>query len=168
MKPLTSAYQRYKARHIKAGLCVHCGRKPKSGLLSCQVCLKRTRLWQMTRHPLFCLECRKLIRPEERTGRSIHKKCVQKRIARMHRLTHRRAALAYQRRHRELGLCQRCPEKIFRGGLCRKHRSAALAYQERHRKMGLCIKCPRKGFKSSLCRKHYKMAQERYYERAAG
>ncbi len=33
---------------------------------------------------------------------------------------------------------------------------------------GLCTNCPRKVFKGSLCRKHYKMAQERYYEKAAG
>jgi len=125
----------YQERHRKLGLCVQCSRKPAPGFVSCRVCLERTRLWRMTRHPLFCLECRKLIRPEERTGRSIHKKCVRKRIARMHRLTHRRAAIAYQ---------------------------------ERHRKMGLCTSCPRKVFKGSLCRRHYRMAQERYYERAAG
>ncbi len=135
MKPILSAYQRYKARHIKAGLCVQCSRKPKPGLLHCRVCLERARKWHMERHPLFCLECRKLIRPEERTGRSIHRKCSPKRIARMHRLTQRRAVLAYQ---------------------------------ERHRKLGLCSSCPRKVFKSQLCRNHYKMAQERYYERAAG
>ena len=135
MKSLPNAYQRYKARHIKAGLCVQCSRRATKGLLRCRVCRERARKRRMERHPLFCFECRKLIRPEERTGRSIHKKCVRKRIARMHRLTHRRAAIAYQ---------------------------------ERHRKMGLCTSCPRKGFKSGLCRKHYKMAQERYYERAAG
>ncbi len=135
MKPLPSAHQRYIARHINAGLCVQCSRRATKGLLRCRVCRERARKRRMERHPLFCLECRKLIRPEERTGRSIHKKCVQKRIARIHRLTHRRAALAYQ---------------------------------ERHRKMGLCTSCPRKVFKGSLCRKHYKMAQERYYERAAG
>ncbi len=135
MKPIPNAYKRYRAQRIKAGLCVKCSRKPKPGLLHCRVCLERERKRHMERHPLYCLECRKLIRPEERTGRSIHKKCVQKRIARMHRLTHRRAVLAYQRRHR---------------------------------KMGLCSSCPRKVFKRSLCRKQYRMAQERYYERAAG
>ncbi len=135
MKPLPNAYQRYKARRIRRGLCIQCSRKPKPGLLRCRICLERERKRHMARHPLFCLECRKLIRPEERTGRSIHKKCVQKRIARMHPPTHRRAVLAYQ---------------------------------ERHRKLGLCIKCPRKAFKGGLCRKHYRMAQERYYERAAG
>ncbi len=135
MKPIRNAYKRYRARHIKLGLCVQCSRKPQPGLLLCRVCRERKQKLHMARHPLFCLECRKLIRPEERTGRSIHKKCVQKRIARMYRLTHRRAALAYQ---------------------------------ERHRKLGLCIKCPRKAFKGGLCRKHYRMAQERYYDRAAG
>ncbi len=121
MKPILSAYQRYKVRHIKAGLCIQCSRKPKPGLLRCRICLERERKRHMARHPLFCLECRKLIRPEERTGRSIHKKCVQKRRARMHRLTTRRAVLAYQKRHRKLGLCYRCPRKAFKGGLCRKH-----------------------------------------------
>ena len=135
IKSLPNAYQRYKARHIKAGLCVHCSRKPKSGLLSCQVCLKRTRLWQMTRRPLFCGECKKLIKPEDRNGRTFHKLCAEKRQSRWY------------------------PQI---------HRSAAITYQERHTRLGLCIKCPRKLFKGSLCRKHYKMAQERYYERAAG
>ncbi len=121
MKPILSAYQRYKVRHIKAGLCVQCSRKPERGLLRCRVCRERERKRRMERHPLFCLECRKIIRPEERTGRRIHKKCVQKRIARMHRLTHRRAVLAYQERHRRLGLCYDCPRKAFKGGLCRKH-----------------------------------------------
>ncbi len=124
MKPVPNAYKRYRARHmrhIKAGLCVKCSRKPKPGLLHCRVCLERARKRHMARHPLYCLECRKLIRPEERTGRSIHKKCVQKRIARMYRLTHRRAVLAYQKRHRKLGLCHNCPRKRFKGGLCRKH-----------------------------------------------
>ncbi len=132
MKPILSAYQRYKARHIKLGLCVQCSRKPKPGLLRCRVCLERTRKWRMERHPLYCLECRKLIRPEERTGRGIHKKCVQKRIARMHPPIHRSAALAYQERHRKLGLCYSCPRKAFKGGLCRKHYGMVLErYYER-------------------------------------
>ena len=121
MKPIPNAYKWYRARHIKARLCVKCSRKPKPGLLHCRVCLERTRKRQMARYPLFCLECRKLIRPEERTGRSIHKKSVQKRIAEMRRLTHRRAVLAYQERHRRLGLCHNCPRKAFNGELCQRH-----------------------------------------------
>ena len=121
MKPIPNAYQRYKARHIKAGLCVQCSRRATKGLLRCRVCRERARKRRMERNPLFCFECRKLIRPEERTGRSIHKKCVQKRRARTHRLTHRRASLAYQKRHRELGLCHSCSERVFRWGFCRKH-----------------------------------------------
>jgi hypothetical protein len=121
MKPIPTAYQRYKARHIKTELCVQCSRKPKPGFLRCRVCLERARKRHMERHPLFCLECRKLIRPEERTDRSIHKKCVLKRIARMHRLTHRRAVLTYQERHRRLGLCYDYPRKAFKGELCRRH-----------------------------------------------
>ena len=75
----------------------------------------------MTRHPLFCGECKKLIKPKDRNGRKFHKLCAQRRRARMYPLKHRSAVIAYQRRHRELGLCQRCPEKIFSWGLCRKH-----------------------------------------------
>ncbi len=121
MKPIRNAYKRYRARHIKAGLCVKCSRKPKPGLLRCRVCLERARKQHMARHPLYCLECKKLIRPEERTGRSIHKKCVQKRIARIYPPIHRRAVLAYQERHRKLGLCHNCPRKAFKGGFCRRH-----------------------------------------------
>ena len=122
MKPIPSAYQRYKARHIRLGLCVQCSRKPKPGLLRCRVCLEGARKRHMERHPLFCLECGKLIKPEERHGgKRFHKLCALKRRARTYPLSHRSAVIAYQRRHRELGLCQRCPEKIFRWGLCRKH-----------------------------------------------
>jgi len=137
MKPIPNAYKWYRARHmrhIKAGLCVQCSRKPKPGLLHCRVCLERARKWHMERHPLFCLECRKLIRPEERTGRRIHKKCVQKRIARMNRITHRRAVLAYQRRHRKMGLCSSCPRKVFKSWLCRKH--YRMERERKHRAAG--------------------------------
>ncbi len=134
--PESEATKRFRERHKQLGLCVNCSRKAKTGMLHCQVCLTRMRKWWMTRHPLFCPECRKLIKPEERhSGKSFHKLCAQKRRARTYPLVHRAAALAYRRRHR---------------------------------KQGLCLQCPRKGFKSGLCRKHYKMAQERYYERAAG
>ncbi len=133
---LEAIYQRKRYKeHKRLGICVSCSRKAKTGFIYCLVCQARIKKWWMERHPLFCLECRKLIRPEERTGRIFHRGCAHKRIARMHPPTHRKAALAYQ---------------------------------ERHTRLGLCIKCPRKVFKGGLCRKHYKMAQERYYERAAG
>ncbi len=135
MKPVPNAYKRYRARHIKAGLCVKCSRKPKLGLLRCRVCRERERKRRMERHLLFCLECKKLIKPEERwRGNRFHKLCAQKRRAR------------YPQRHR----------------------LSVLAYRKRHRKLGLCLQCPRKVYKGWLCRKHYRMAQERYYERAAG
>ncbi len=135
MKPIPSAYQRYKARHIKAGLCVQCSRKAKSGSVHCEVCLRRTRERWRRQHPVYCPECSKPLKPGERTGGRFHKLCAQK-----------RRAIWYPQ----------------------IHRSAAIAYQERHRKMGLCPNCPRAVFKGGLCRKHYRMAQERYYERAAG
>ncbi len=133
--PVSQAIKQYQERHKQLGLCVNCSRKAKAGLLHCQVCLTRMRKWRMTRHPLFCGECKKLIKPEDRNGRTFHKLCAEKRQSR------------------------RYPQI---------HRSAALAYQQRHRRKGLCTSCPRKVFKGSLCRKHYRMAQKRYYERAAG
>ncbi len=136
-RQLAAIYQRKRYKERKQlGLCLTCSRKATKGLLQCRVCRAESRAVRMARHPLFCPECRKLIKPEERHGGKIfHKLCAQKRRARTYPLV---------------------------------HRSAALAYQQRHRKLGLCIKCPIKVFKSQLCRKHYKLAQERYYERAAG
>ncbi len=133
--PESEGSKRFRARHRRLGLCVQCSRKAATGFVTCRVCLERTRLWRMTRHPLFCGECKKVIKPEEHNGRKFHKLCAEKRQSR------------------------RYPQI---------HRSAAIAYQERHRMKGLCTSCPRKMFKGSLCRKHYRMAQERYYERAAG
>jgi len=121
MKPVPNAYKRYRARHIKAGLCVQCSRRAAKGLLRCRVCLERTRLWKMTRHPLFCGECKKLIKPEDRNRNRLHRQCAEKRRARREPPTHRKAVLAYQERHRKLGLCYSCPRKAFKGGLCRKH-----------------------------------------------
>jgi hypothetical protein len=127
--------KKYKERHKRLGLCIWCSRRAAKGLLRCRVCLERARKRRMERQPLFCGECKKLIKPEDRNGRKFHKLCAEKRQSR------------------------RYPQI---------HRSAALAYQERHRMKDLCTSCPRKVFKGSLCRKHYRMAQERYYERAAG
>ncbi len=122
MTPQHKATKRYQERHIRLGLCVGCSRKAKTGMLHCQVCLARAREQMMAQHPMFCPECKKLIKPEERHGgKSFHKLCAQKRAARKYLLTHRLASLAYQRRHRELGLCISCPRKVFKGGVCRKH-----------------------------------------------
>ncbi len=127
--------KRYKERHRRLGLCVQCSRRAAKGLLRCRVCQEKARKRRMERQPLFCGECKKLIKPEDRNGKKFHKLCAEKRQSRWY------------------------PQI---------HRLAALAYQERHRMKGLCTSCPRKVFKSGLCRKHYRMAQERYYERAAG
>jgi len=134
MTPHHEAIKRYRERHRRLGLCTSCSRKAKTGSLQCRVCLAKAREQWRASHPLFCADCRKLIKPEERRrGNRFHKLCGQKRRARY-------------------------PQQ---------HRAAALAYRRRHRKQGLCLQCPRKVFKGSLCWKHYKMAQERYYERAA-
>ncbi len=119
--PKFEASERYRERHRRLGLCVNCNRKAKTGMLQCRVCLARTRERWIARHPVFCAECRKLVTLEERwRGNRIHKLCAQKRRARYPQ-QHRLAALAYQRRHRKLGLCPRCPRKAFKGALCRKH-----------------------------------------------
>ncbi len=119
MKPIPYAYKRYRERRIKAGLCVECSRKPETGLLCCRVCLERKQRLCMARYPKFCPECMKLIKPEERhAGRKLHKLCVQKR---RYPQQHRSVVIAYQDRHRKLGLCYRCPRKAFKGGLCRRH-----------------------------------------------
>ncbi len=130
---LEAIYQRKRYKeHKRLGICVSCSRKAKTGFIYCLVCQARMREWKMLRHPLYCLECRKLIRPEERTGRIFHRRCAQKRIARMHPPTQRRAVLAYQQRHRKLGLCTSCPRKAFKGGLCRRHYGMVLErYYER-------------------------------------
>ncbi len=121
-RQLDAIYQRKRYKeHKRLGICASCSRKAKTGFIYCLVCQARMKKRWMASHPLYCLECRKLIRPEERTGRRIHKKCVQKRIARMYPLVHRRAVLAYQERHRKLGLCYSCPRKAFKGGFCRRH-----------------------------------------------
>ncbi len=122
-RQLDAIYQRklYK-EHKRLGICISCSRKAKTGFIYCLVCQARARKWRMERHSLFCLECRKLIRPEERHGgKRFHKLCAQRRMARIYPQQHRLAVLAYQRRHRELGLCLQCSRKVFKNRLCRKH-----------------------------------------------
>jgi len=94
----------YQERHRKLGLCVSCSRKPKAGLLYCQVCLARMRERKMLQRPLFCGECKKLIKSEDRNGRKFHKLCAEKRQSRWYPQQHRAAAVAYQERHAKLGL----------------------------------------------------------------
>ncbi len=122
-RQLAAIYQRKRYKeHKRLGICAKCSRKAKTGMLHCQVCLARKREQRMERQPLFCGECKKLIKPEERRGgKSFHKLCAQRRRARIYPQRHRLAVLAYQRRHRKMGLCYRCPRKAFKGGSCRKH-----------------------------------------------
>ena len=117
--PVSQAIKQYQERHRRLGLCIKCRRKAKTGMLQCRVCLARRREQSMARHPKFCPDCGHLIKPEERhSGRKLHKLCVQRR---RYPQQHRSAALAYQERHRKLGLCIKCPRKVFKGGLCEKH-----------------------------------------------
>ncbi len=115
-----------------SGFNLQCSRKAKAGLLYCQFCSKKMRQRRMLRQPLFCPECKKLIRPEERNRNRFHKLCAEMRRARREPPTHRSAALAYQQRHRALGLCIICTKKGFKGGLCREHYGKVLErYYER-------------------------------------
>ena len=119
----------YRKRHKRLGLCVDCSRKAKSGSVHCGECLQRKKERWMARHPLFCTECGKEIKREEKIRRRFHKLCAQKRMARTYPLKHISAVIAYQTRHRKMGLCLSCPRKVFKGGLCRKHYGMA---QERN------------------------------------
>ncbi len=76
----------------------------------------------MAQYPMFCPECKKLIKPEERhSGKRVHKLCAQRRRARTYPLVHTSAVIAYKKRHKELDLCISCPRKVFKGSLCKKH-----------------------------------------------
>ena len=121
MTPQAKASKRYQERHKRLGLCVKCSRKAKTGSLQCRVCLARAREQRRVRHPLFCAECGKLVKPEQRRSGRFHKLCAQKRRARTYPQQHKSAVLAYRSGHRKLGLCLQCPRKAFKGGLCRKH-----------------------------------------------
>ena len=129
-KHILAEYQRsYYHERKRLGLCVKCGRKAQTGRTKCGVCLgKEIDRWKVL-HPLFCGECERPIKSEERSGRRLHKLCAQIRQARRSPRTHRLAALAYRRRHKEMGLCTNCPKKVFRANLCRKHYRTA---QERY------------------------------------
>ncbi len=121
MTPHHEAIKRYRERHKRLGLCIWCSRKAKTGMVQCRVCLAKTREQWMARHPLFCAECRKLVKPEQRRSGRFHKLCAQKRKARTYPRVHTSAVIAYKKRHKELGLCISCPRKVFKGSLCRKH-----------------------------------------------
>ena len=129
-RPLAAEYQRsYYQKRKRLGVCIKCGRKLEAGRTKCGVCLRKYRERAMVLHPLFCDECERPIKFAERSGRRLHKLCAQIRQARRYPHQHRLAALAYQRRHREKGLCLICPQKAFKAGVCRKHYRMA---QERY------------------------------------
>ncbi len=131
-RPLAAEYARsYYLERKRLGLCVQsCGRMAEAGRTRCDVCLRKARIRWKALHPVFCGECKLPIKSEERSGRRLHKLCAQKRQARTYPPQHRSAALAYQRRHIEMGLCTSCPKKAFKANLCRKHYRTA---QERYR-----------------------------------
>jgi len=93
----------------------------EAGRTRCDVCLRKARIRWKALHPVFCDECERPIKFAERSGRRLHKLCAQRRQARRYPHQHRLAALAYQRRHKEMGLCVLCPQKAFKAGVCRKH-----------------------------------------------
>ncbi len=129
-KHTLAEYQRsYYQKRKRLGVCVKCGRKVEAGMSQCGVCLGKNRKRKKVQHPMFCDECKRPIKSEERSGRRFHRLCTQKRQARTNPPQHRSAALAYQRRHKEMGLCLTCPQKAFRAGYCRKHYRTA---QERY------------------------------------
>ncbi len=122
-RPLAAEYQRsYYQERKRLGLCVKFGRKTEAGRARCDVCLRKARAREKVLHPLICGECERPIKSKERSaGIRLHKLCVQTRQARRYPPQHRLAALAYRRRHLEMGLCTSCPKKAFKANLCRKH-----------------------------------------------
>jgi len=130
-RPLAAKYARNHYHERKRlGLCIKCGRKMEAGRIKCDVCLRKVRIRWKALHPVFCDECERPIKFAERSGRRLHKLCAEKRQVRRYPHQHRSAALAYQRRHKEMGLCLLCPQKAFKANLCRKHYRTA---QERYR-----------------------------------
>ncbi len=132
-KHILAEYQRsYYQERKRLGVCVQaCGRKTEAGKTRCSVCLRKARAQWKVLHPVFCGECKRPIKSEERSGRRLHKLCAQRRQAQRSPRTHRLAALAYQRRHKEMGLCTSCPKKAFKANLCRKH--YRMAQERSHR-----------------------------------
>jgi len=121
-RPLAAEPARsYYHERTRLGLCVKRGRKAQAGRTKCSVCLGKERERKKALHPVICGECERPIKSEERSGIRLHKLCAQKRQARRYPHQHRSAALAYQRRHKETGLCLTCPQRAFRAGYCRKH-----------------------------------------------
>ncbi len=122
-KHTLAEYQRsYYLERNRLGVCVKCGGKVEAGMSQCGVCRMKNRERKMALHPLICGECKQPIESKERNvPRTFHKLCAQERQARRYPHQHRSAALAYQRRHKEMGLCTRCPKKAFRANFCRKH-----------------------------------------------
>jgi len=122
-KHTLAEYQRsYYQQRKRLGVCVKCGRKAEAGKSRCDVCGGKDRdVWKAL-HPVVCRECKQPIESKERAvGRRYHKLCAQRLQAREYPRKHRLASLAYQRKHKEMGLCISCPKKAFKAGLCRKH-----------------------------------------------
>ena len=132
-RPSAAEYKRrYYYQRKRLGLCVTCGRKVETIRTRCGVCRRKARDRPKPLHPLFCGECKRPIKSEERSGgRRFHRLCAQKRQARRYPYQHRLAVQAYQRRHIEMGHCTSCPKKTFKANLCRKHYRAT---QERYHK----------------------------------
>ena len=118
MTPAQRARNAYVARHRLQGLCVLCPRKAVSGLTRCAP--HREAAWKK----VDCGFCTRPIAPPRNNGQLYHPSCALK-AARYHKRYwwattlrteayirgHRRAARAYQKRHRARGLCATCPRR---------------------------------------------------------
>ena len=122
-KSVAAQYERKKyLQRKRLGLCPKCGRKASVGRTKCDVCRTKINERWKALHPVVCGECKLPIESKERVvARRFHKSCAEKRRARRHLLQHRSAARAYQKRHRAMGLCLKCPLKAFRSGFCQRH-----------------------------------------------
>ena len=124
---IPTEYERTKYLNRKRlGLCVKCGLKAVTGRTMCNGCSDKTYERRKARHPIICVECKKQISSKLRLeGKRLHPLCAQKRQDRRYPSQHRGAAMRYQRRHKQLGLCTHCQAKAIKGGYCLRHYAVA-------------------------------------------
>lgn len=121
---------KWSERHKAAGLCSSCTNKTSPGLTRCRECRKKA--WKRR----VCSFCGRMLASPISPGLRTHGPCRMRWMRLRARVIwnsserspayiagHRRAALAYQERHRRRGLCAVCPRRTIMSR-CRLHRRA--------------------------------------------
>lgn len=111
---------RYRLAHRARGLCAWCSRKALPNMILCSVCRNKARVHTHCErcggalpkyHKRWCLTCgpiaeRESRKPYQRAYQRAHYHTTKHSPA--YKAAHRKAARAYQARHRAAGLCIRC------------------------------------------------------------